>query len=402
MKKNLAIIITKLEGGGAERMASNLSILLSEKYNVSLIVFDTNDIKYPYNGQLIDLGIPAANNPLNRVFNLVRRVKKLRDLKKKLNINVSVSLLDGPNIVNILSRQEDRVIISVRNKLSFFVKSKLKKRRLKLLYNKADDVVSLSEMVKLDLIEEFGIKRDVISTIYNSCDTERILELSNENINESYSSLFNNYEVIVTVGRLENQKAQWHLIRAFKKIKDVRPNAKLLIFGKGSLEGYLIKLVDELQLNEDVIFAGYVKNTFKYVKRSKVFVFSSVVEGLGNVLLEAMACGIPIVSTDCFAGPREIIAPNTNVKISTQEIEYGEFGVLTPVCDGKKYDGFTSLTKEENFLAEAVIEVLSHNEINKKYAEASLQRIKEFSPEVISEEWINLIENKEGSYDSNN
>ncbi|WP_156573216.1 glycosyltransferase [Bacillus luti] len=402
MKKNLAIIITKLEGGGAERMASNLSILLSEKYNVSLIVFDTKDIKYPYNGQLIDLGIPAANNPLNRIFNLVRRVKKLRDLKKKLNINFSISLLDGPNIVNILSRQEDRVIISVRNKLSFFVKSRLKKNRLKFLYNKADNVVSLSEMVKLDLIEEFGIKEDIISTIYNSCDTERILELSNENINDYYSDLFDDYEVIVTVGRLENQKAQWHLIRAFKKIKEVRPNAKLLIFGKGSLEEYLIKLVDELQLNEDVIFAGYVKNTFKYVKRSKVFVFSSVVEGLGNVLLEAMACGIPIVSTDCFAGPREIIAPNTNVKTSARGIEYGEFGILTPVCDGKKYDGFTSLTQEENFLAEAVIEVLSNNEVNKKYTEASLQRIKGFSPEVISKEWIKLIENKEGSYDSNN
>ncbi|WP_352919638.1 glycosyltransferase [Peribacillus simplex] len=392
MKKNLGIIITKLEGGGAERMASNLSLLLSDQYNIYLLVFDTRDIKYPYNGQLVNLDIPASNNPLSRIINVIRRVNKVRKIKQNFNINFSISLLDGPNIVNILSRNGDKVIISVRNKLSFFIKSSFKKLRLKLFYNKADQVVSLSEMVKLDLIKEFNVREELITTIYNSCDAKHIANLSNANIDEDYSRLFEKYEVIVTVGRLEEQKAHWHLIRAFKKVKSVRPNVKLLIFGKGSLENYLRKLVIDLDLTEDVIFAGYVKNTFKYVKRSEMFVFSSIVEGLGNVILEAMACGVPVVSTDCFAGPREIIAPDTNLQKSAREIEHSKFGILTPVCDGIKYSATDSLTKEENLLSEAIVEVLSNNEVKEKYKKASIQRIKDFSPEVISKEWIKLIE----------
>ncbi|KJL04082.1 glycosyltransferase [Priestia aryabhattai] len=398
MKQNLSIIITKLEGGGAERMASNLSILLSEKYNVFLIVFDSTEIKYPYEGQLIDLNIPASNNSLSRLLNLYKRVKVVKKIKKEHSIHHSISLLDGPNIVNILSKCNDKIIISVRNRLSFFIKSSLKRFRIRVLYSKADTIVSLSKEVERDLVDEFKIKGQLISTIYNSCDVAHITKLANEDLEDTYKDLFDNYEVIVTVGRLEEQKAHWHLIRAFKKVKESRPNTKLLIFGKGSLEHQLKQLVLDLGLEEDVIFGGYVKNTFKYVSRSQLFVFSSIVEGLGNVILEAMACGLPIVSTDCVAGPREIISPSTNIRSRANSIEHGEYGLLTPVCDGVMYGSNVDLTKEESFLAQAILEILGNEKTKEKYKKASINRITDFSPEVISTMWTDIIGGEKNVY----
>lgn len=390
MKKNLAIIITKLEGGGAERVASNLSLSLSDEYNVYLLVFDCKEIKYPYMGELVDVGIPASNNSVSRIINVMRRIYRVRRIKRDYNISVSISLLDTPNIVNILSSGKDKVIISVRNKLSFFIKRPLDKLRIRVLYNKADSIVALSNLVKKDLSENFKVKNNKIKSIYNSCDVDRITELSEEKVEKKLEELFNTNDVLVTVGRLEDQKAQWHMIRSFKRVKENRPNVKLLIIGKGSLEAYLRNLTKELSLEEDVLFLGYVENPFKYVSKAKIFVFSSVVEGLGNVLLEAMACGLPVISTDCQAGPREIIAPNTPLESKANSAEFHKYGVLVPVCDGIKYN-LSELTREEVVLSDAILDMLKDKEKLKLYRESSLKRVRDFNPDRIDEEWKNLI-----------
>ena len=102
---------------------------------------------------------------------------------------------------------------------------------------------------------------------------------------------------------------------------------KLIILGQGELNDDLRSLANELGLCDNVIFLGFKANPFKYMKRADMLVLSSLREAFGNVLVEAMACEIPVISTDCRSGPREIIAPNTDVKQSTQEIEYGKYGV---------------------------------------------------------------------------
>jgi len=151
-------------------------------------------------------------------------------------------------------------------------------------------------------------------------------------------------------------------------------------------------LAEDLGLGEDVHFLGFKNNPFKYMKRSDVFVLSSLYEGFGNVITEAMACGTPVVSTDCRSGPREILAPGTGIGENTEKIERAEYGILTPVPDEEKHEPEKELTEEEGFLAEALTKVLKDEDLRKKYRERSQDRIEEFRPEKITKRWIKVIE----------
>lgn len=388
--KNLAIIITKLNGGGAERCASNLSIELSRKYNVKLIVFDAENMTYPYGGELIDLGISNSNGFFHKVLNVVKRVQKIRSIKKKYKIDCSISLLDGPNLVNVLSSCGERTIVSVRNMLSCEPMGILRKMLIKYTSNRANMTVSLSERVKLDLIEYFGIPQEKITTVYNHCDAQLLRDLSSERpLGVDVNPDNVNY---VTMGRLNKQKGQWHLIRAFQKVVKTIPNAHLYILGEGELEQQLNNLVSELKLNDSVTLTGYIKNPHGIFNYCEAFVFSSLFEGLGNVLLEAMAFDMPIISCDCEAGPREILAPNTNLRNKTTSMELAEYGILVPVCDGEHFNAVDPLTEQEEYLAEAMVYLCNDEHIRNNYKSKAQKRMIRFDKDRIMSEWIRIIE----------
>ena len=391
-KKNVAIIITKLNGGGAERCASNLSIELSKKYNVKLIVFNSSNITYPHGGELIDLGISEQEGLLNKVVNVFKRVIKLRAIKKQYGIDCSISLLDGPNLVNVLSSCGDKTIVSVRNMLSRESVNRLRKFLIRYTSLRADLTVSLSEMVKLDLIKSFEIPEKKITTIYNHCDADLLKKLcADSSLPFEVSKDKSNF---VTMGRLNKQKGQWHLIRAFKKVIQEVPNAHLYILGVGELEEPLKKLVSDLKLDDYVTFPGYIKNPHSIYAHCEAFIFPSLFEGLGNVLLEALAFEMPIVSCDCEAGPREILAPSTNLCSKAQSIELAEYGVLVPVCDGLHFNAEEPLTPEEICLADAMILLHKDSKLREEYHVKAKERIQKFDKELILNEWVSVIESE--------
>ena len=391
--KNIAIIIYSLKGGGAERVVSLLSQELSKKNNLYLIVFDSEDIAYPYGGKLIDLNIKSNSNVFLKIINVIRRVNSVRKVKKQCNIHCSISFLDSANIINILSRRGDKVIISIRSHLS-----KGKKDRStyvirclnKYLYNKADRIIAVSNGVAIDLINKHKLKKELVNYIYNPIDIKKVNELSLELL--SNNNLFSNdFFTLINVGRLTNAKGQWHLIRAISHVKKEIKNIKLIILGQGELENYLKDLVKKLDLNDNVSFLGFQNNPFKYIKKSDLFVFSSLYEGFANVLIEAMACGTPIISTDCRSGPREILAPRTDVEYETKNIEYCEYGVLVPVCNGIQYDYDSPLTEEEKLLAKSIIQLYNDERLRRQYSDKVIERVKEFDINNIVKEWMELI-----------
>lgn len=392
MKKKIGIIIPSLRNGGAERVASNLTKDLIEYYDIYLIVFDARDITYDYEGTMININMPPKKTKIGKAINVLKRSKAVKKIKNKYNIDCCISLLEGANIVNVLSKSKEKVITSERCLVSFIHNSFFAKKEIKYISKKADKVVALSNLVKKDLVDFFKVDEAKVVTIYNSCDKDRLLKLASTN-NKMLESFDNRKKYILTIGRLEYQKGQWHLIKAFKKVKTEIKNTELLILGQGKLKDQLEELTQKLELEDSVKFLGYVENPHNILKKCDVFVFSSLAEGLGNVLLEALAFDRAIVSTDCDAGPREILAPDTQITKKTKDIELAKYGVLVPSFNRKNIDiNDLEISEEENKMAEAIIKVLTEKNLKEEYEKKAKERINDFSPLKIKEEWKTLIE----------
>lgn len=392
MKKNIGIIIPSLRNGGAERVASNLTKDLIDFYNIYLIVFDTRDITYDYEGTMIDINMPPQKTKIGKIINVLKRSRAVRKVKKKYNLECCISLLEGANLVNVLSKRKEKVITSERCLVSFLHNSFLAKKEIKYISKKADKIVSLSNLVKKDLVDFFNVEEDKIVTIYNSCDKDRLLKLASKE-DSAVEKFDKNKKYILTMGRLEYQKGQWHLIKAFKKVKSEMENVELLILGQGNLQSKLEELTKKLQLEDSVRFLGYIKNPHNILKECDIFVFSSLAEGLGNVLLEALAFDRTIISTDCDAGPREILAPDTQITKKTNEIELAKYGVLVPSFGRENIDiNDLEISENEKIMADAIIKILSEKDLKENYERNAKERIENFSPKKIKEEWKTLIE----------
>ncbi|ADI75103.1 glycosyl transferase group 1 (plasmid) [Methanohalobium evestigatum Z-7303] len=397
MSKTIALFISSLENGGAEKVVSNLSINLPDKYKIKLMVYHTDQIDYQYNGEIIDLNISipepdkSLKNMFIRVFTFFSLIQKSKNIKKQYEPQATISFLTAPNILNLFSKLSDNVIISVHSQISQGLKGlegKIHKQLIKLFYNHAYLIIAVSKGVKKDLVNNFRIKPEKIKVIHNPYETDKIQKLADYEIEQEYQDIFES-PVIINVGRLVDVKGQNHLIKAFSKVKDEVDNAKLVFLGRGELENELKELAEKYRLENDIFFMGFQKNPFKFIKNSSVFVLSSTNEGFPNAIVESMACGIPIISTDCFSGPREILAPDTDINYQTNVVEYAPYGILTPVCnDGDRL----SLKNEENMLSDAINQILKNDELKEKYGLLAQKRAEDFDIKNIIPQWETILD----------
>ena len=209
-------------------------------------------------------------------------------------------------------------------------------------------------------------------------------------IEDKYDDFFKG-KVITSMGRLEHQKGQVHLIKAFSKIKQELPGIKLLIIGQGSLEKQLKGLVEFLGIADDVKFIGYTKNPFKYIKRSKLFVLTSLYEGFPNALCEAMACGVPVISSDCKSGPREILSAGKDLRREIFGIEFADYGVLVPVINNDISYNDTNLSEGEMILAIAMKKIIVDKKLWSRYSSKALQRVNDFSISSMMKKWEEIL-----------
>ena len=395
--KNILLIIHKLSNGGAERAITNLANVLKDDYNVTMVVFDNSKKEYIPNVKIIDLGTPAnskANRKISVFFNRLKRVKKI---KKEYNIDCSISFLTGPNLINCLSKKNDKVIISIRNlqsklNLNFFMKL-----ANQISINKSDKVVTVSKMVEKDIRENYKNVDNKIITIYNMIDNKLIsnlsqdIEIEKELLKDSFMDDSTKSFNIITIGRLILQKGQWHLIKAFKVVVEKYENAKLIILGRGELKGDFKKLIKELNIENNVFLLDYRINPYKYLMNSDVFVLTSFYEGMPNVVLEAMACGLPIIATDIIGGTKEILSPNSSLENFVDKVKYVEYGILFPNMN-EKYDISKNITNEEINLSKTIIDLFLNKEKLNYYENKSKVRIKDFENNIIKKQWIKIIE----------
>jgi len=395
--KKILFIVPSLSKGGAERVVATLSRSLSSEYDVDIAVFSSKRIDYEYEGELIDLEIPEDSNRLIKNYKALKKIKKI---KKNIKPDVSISFLPEPNLINVLSRTEkEKTITSVRNMLSKTVKqpgfpySFLSRVLIRLFYNKADLVVPVSKGVGKDLNNSFNIKEEKMEIIYNPCNIEEVRELSNEDLPEYEKEIFQN-PCFITVGSLTKQKAQWRMIRAFKELKNRVNEANLVIIGKGELENDLKDLSKKLELEDSVHFLGFKDNPFKYVSKGDAFLLSSLWEGLPNVILESLSVDTLVISTDCQAGPREILSPNLGVNEEVDYPYYSEYGVLTKVFDDEVFFEDLrerKLSEEEKMFAETMIKFIEDEKLKEDYSNG-LERAKNFKISNIINQWEEVLE----------
>ncbi len=239
-----------------------------------------------------------------------------------------LSALKHANVVAVLankiSRGKSRLVVSERNYLTISShRSILKRDRLlpffmRVAYPMADGIAAVSEGVAGDLSTAIGIPQKRIKVIYNPVDTEQIDKLSRLPVIHPWFES-GHYQVVISMGRLTAQKDFQTLIRAFAKIKERRP-VRLIILGEGELRRELTHLCMHLGVEETVDFPGFMDNPYAWVRHAALFVLSSAWEGLPGALIQAMACGTRVVSTDCPSGPAEIL-------------ENGRWGRLVSVGD---------------------------------------------------------------------
>lgn len=323
----LFILIPSLEKGGIERSMSRLSRgLLDRGWDVSIISEKPSEESISYFDErvkLLSLGSSFIDQNSNIIFSIFKNILyyfKIRKYIKKHSPDVLLAVKNIPVaiILKISLKNKFKLIIreAVDPKYSSITQRSLFSRLLinnikSFLYPKSDNIIAISEGVKQSLIKNFKLDSFKIKTIYNPSADEKILSLAQEDID---SNLLSDKPLIISVGRLTKQKDHITLLKAFNKIYP-KINCNLYIVGEGSERDNLEKFIRNNNIGDRVKLLGYQNNPWKFMSKSELFILPSIWEGFGNVIVESMLIGIPVISSDCPSGPREILNDGANGKL---------------------------------------------------------------------------------------
>lgn len=361
--KTIALFIPTLYGGGAEKAFVSLGIALSNRgYNIDFLVRNNqNPIKKEFSKkiQIVD-------------FNKKRMARTIIPLMVYLISTKPYALISAlylPNAIAIMASKftgsKTKIITTIHSMDSLKDYSKkslanhVEKKVVLHFTNQAKCIVAVSKGAAEYSSRLFKIPIKNYYIIYNPLEIEEVTIKSNQIAEDEY---FQNdkFPIIISIGRLNPVKDYETLLEAFQIVRSKIP-AKMLILGEGTLRGKLEQNIAKYKLGKDVLLPGYINNPYPYLKQADVFVSSSLHESFGLVLIEAMAVGCPIVSTDCPGGVKEVLGD-------------GKYGKLVPVGDPEA-------------MANAILESLSE-----KPKPVSSEWLNQFSLDIIVNKYIDLIE----------
>lgn len=359
-RPHVAIFISSMQGGGAERIMCNLANAFTKRgISTDLVLARTQG---PYLAEVSEkvriIGLDVSR-PIFALWPLTQYLRREQP-------QAMLSALDHSNLIAVAARRFSRVPIRhvVSQRLDSSIRPHLRREPLEILnywllgpgYRRADAVIAVSGGVARSLEESHSVPRELIHVVYNSVEVP--LEHPREELPHPWLAP-GGPPVVLGAGRLTRQKGFDTLIAAFHLVRNDRP-ARLVILGTGEDQRPLETLASELGVHSDVDFPGFVSDPWTWMRRSDVFVLSSRWEGLPGVLLQAMACGTRVVSTDCPSGPSEIL-------------ENGRWGRLTPVDDATS-------------LAEAILDTLDDPD-----PPPVANRAADFSPDDMVDQYLDVL-----------
>ena len=321
----IAFFLPSMRGGGAERVVVNLAQGMSGRglpVHVALAAAE---------GAFLDQLPPAVRVVDLRAPRVLRSLGPLAGYLRRERPRVLVSSMSHANLVALwaarLSSRPTPVVVTVHNTMSQStteqgrIAGMLWPHLLRTFYPWASCVVAVSRGAADDLATSSGLPRDRVEVVYNPVITPAMMALTRQSPDHPWFAP-GQPPVILGVGRLTRQKDFPTLLRAFGEMRQQR-EARLIILGEGEDRPRLQALAAELGVTDDVSLPGFRENAMAYMAGSALFVLSSAWEGFGNVVVEALACGAPVVSTDCPSGPGEILA-------------WGRYGRLVAVGDDEE------------------------------------------------------------------
>ena len=359
----LTFVISSLSAGGAERVMSLMANYFSnKKYDITIMTFNLKEISfYELNKKIKHVSLSIASDSKNMFiasFKNIFRVLKIRKEIKKIKPNIIISFVDKTNILTLFASKglHIPVIISERVDPRYYFIGKFWNILRRITYLWAAALVVQTEDVKHWAL--LSLSKNVL-VIPNPID----IETRNKGTDKF---IMPKGKIIIGLGRLRQQKGFDILIKAFAKISDHFSNWNLIILGDGKERENLEALIKILNLKNRIFLPGLIHNPILYLKKADIFVLSSHFEGFPNALLEAMSCGLPVISFDCPSGPREIIRDSID-------------GILVPPDNMDK-------------LAEAMYDLMNNEEKRKKLGIKALEINERFKMEKVMAKWEALIE----------
>jgi glycosyltransferase involved in cell wall biosynthesis len=352
----LIVVISKFEKGGAERTLSVLSQEWIKTNEVKIIIFDGGNPAYSLSGDVINLKLPALDGIFLKIFQFFFRFIQLVKLFRSEKPDRIISFMESANFPCIfaayLTGRLEKLIVSVHADPAIL--AKFQRILIPYFYRYPQKIVVVSKGVSNALIK-MGILKNNIKTIYNPLPTSapitsKIL-LKPNNAPDNY---------ILGVGSLNKYKNFEKLIEAFSNLSDL--NIHLVILGEGPERKKIENMILNKNLSDHIHLLGLVDDIWPWYRHAKCFVSSSVSESWGNVIIEAMSQGCPVVAFDCDYGPREIITDSFN-------------GLLVKANDIQG-------------LKNTITELLSNKQLRNKIIINGLIRSSEFDAKTLSAEWL--------------
>lgn len=364
--RRISIFLPALAGGGAERAMLHLAEGLAERgIKTDLVLAEAKGAylaKVPSSIRIVDL---KSRFPV-----IVSKTLALRRYLRQEQPDVLFSALDilsSATWAQRLAGVSTRIVMCVQTNLSHQFRDhqpntmgKIRPRMVRWFYPWSDQIVAASRGTAEDVAKMTGMPVENIQVIYNPVVTPEVLTKIDEPIDHPWFAA-GEPPVLLGVGRLVSQKDFFTLIRAFAKVRQSLP-ARLMILGEGEDRAKLEALICELDLQAVVALPGFAENPYAYMAQSSVFVLSSIFEGFGNVVAEALAAGTPVVSTDCDSGPAEIL-------------DNGKYGRLAPVGDAEA-------------LAAAIVQTLQEP----RNSEVLRSRSQAFSLDRVTEQYLQVLQ----------
>ena len=375
MKQHVTLFINSLTSGGAERVLSVIiTELIRQQITVTLLCIEKDNVyALPKEVNIIYLSkLTKHDSNIKKFLYLPYLALKLKRHIRENNTPLIQSHIYRANFTNLLAKffgakhkVEVVEVISINHFKNQSLSAKINLKLIKILYKYADLVIFKAQRMKEEFLKEVPNINNY-TVINNPYDIEKIEHLAHEKIDDFTFNPDKKY--IINVGRLSSQKKQISLIETLAQLDDT---IELIIIGEGEEQQNLEDAIDKYTLKNRVHLLGRKDNPFKYIAQSDVFVLASNGEGFPNVIVEAMITATPIISTDCISGPREILAPTTDINFQLKkEIEIAENGILYPIGDN------TALQK-------AINTIFTNKELEENYKKRGPLKAKEYSLEKI-------------------